>query len=183
MHPFSSIKDNGFMPCAQPLLCYDKPQYKQIDELLKDLPSLLTSSDFIDRVHNLSNISQELKVEDHLPTLHALFRDLTILTSCWCLRDVYLGTATTAKSRVLKQLAVPLDIVANKLGLNPWMDYYTSTVMYNYKLINPASGYNLENLELIRPITGGKAESHFFLVHVTISASSQKIVKHIESSL
>jgi len=63
------------------------------------------------------------------------------------------------------------------------MDYYTSTVMFNYQVVDPAQGHALRNLALIRPIAGGQAESHFFLVHVTISAISQKVVKCIESSL
>lgn len=102
MHPFSSIKDNGFMPCAPPLISYNKPQYKQIDELLKALPWLFGTPEFIDRVQNLSDISQELKDEEDWPILHGLFRDLTLLTGCWCLRVVYLGIAKTANSRIPK---------------------------------------------------------------------------------
>jgi len=102
MRPFSSIKVNGFLPCVPPLARYDNPRYRAIDDLLRDLPQSLSAPDFRDRVCSLPDISQELMAESHWPTLHALFRDLTILTSCWCLRDVYMDKATTANCRVPK---------------------------------------------------------------------------------
>jgi hypothetical protein len=77
---------------------------------------------------------------------------------------------------VPKILALPLTAVSSKLKIHPWLDYYTASVMGNYQLINPDQDFSLDNLKLIRSMTNKASEEGFFLVHVTISAETKKIV-------
>jgi hypothetical protein len=55
--------------------------------------------------------------------------------------------------------------------------------MNNFKLIDPNGGISLSNLELIRSITGLKAEAGFFLTHVAINGNSRELVETVEEIL
>lgn len=130
----------------------------------------------------LPDLKQAITEEIRPDFLHALFRDLTILAGSSCLQDVYLGKSTVARNIIPKQIAIPLDEVAKKLGYRPWVDYYTSTVMGNFQVIDPTQEISIDNLNVIRSMSGMDAESGFFLVHVTISAKTKTVVKCIEEA-
>jgi Indoleamine 2,3-dioxygenase len=84
-------------------------------------------------------------------------------------------------------LSEPLQEVCKKLEAKPWLDYYRSTVMYNYKRINPKGPIKYScndeenNLQIIRSFTGSKDEAGFFLTHVSINRFSPNLVESIEN--
>jgi len=73
-----------------------------------------------------------------------------------------------------------LKLIAEKLNANPYMDYYRSCVMNNFTRIDQNKAVSLENIALIRSISGLKAESGFFLTHVAINAKSKQMVDSVE---
>lgn len=79
----------------------------------------------------------------------------------------------SARNKVPTNIARPLSIIAQKLNAKPYMDYYRSCVMNNFTRIDPDKPVSLENITLIRSISGLKAEAGFFLTHVAINGKSK----------
>jgi len=52
--------------------------------------------------------------------------------------------------------------------------------MNNFTRIDQNKAVSLENIALIRSISGLKAESGFFLTHVAINAKSKQMVDSVE---
>ena len=82
-------------------------------------------------------------------------------------------------------LAVPLSILAKKIGAKPFMEYALSYALYNYTYKNPDLPQPLtyDNLKLIRTFDGSDAEHGFILVHVAMVAFSGDLVKYTRAVL
>ena len=69
-----------------------------------------------------------------------------------------------------KKIAVPLNMLANKVGAKPFIEYAFSYALSNFAYINKnAAEEDLlapENLKIIRGFDGTEAESGFILVIV-----------------
>ena len=68
-----------------------------------------------------------------------------------------------------RQLAVPLSIIAKKIGAKPFMEYALSYALYNYTYKNKELKPNplvYDNLKLIRTFDGSLAEHGFILVGI-----------------
>jgi indoleamine 2,3-dioxygenase len=121
-----------------------------------------------------------------LPT--ALFRDYTFATSAYLLEPCDImnrkkGDYGLGRSKLPKQLAVPLHKISAKIGAKPYMEYAQSYSLYNFQKKSPSAGLEYENLKLIRQFSGMESESGFILVHVAMVAHSGDQVKHTLGAL
>jgi len=186
--------DNGFLPRQDPLENLPR-EYKELDDLLNAMPlqlnetnkGLLATGDFGPAIEKELPEYDLTKIEDNR-LLTALFRDYTFATSAYLLEpcDIkYLkeGKYGVGRSKLPRNLAVPLDVISKKLGLRPYMEYATSYALYNYARINPKEGLTHENLKLIRQFSGYKSETGFIITHVVMVRYTADLVRKVLESL
>lgn len=181
---------NGFLPREAPL--EELPsQFSVLEDLLQRMPiktkdgkqGLLWHGTFGDAVmKELPDYTAEVEKVEDSKLLTALFRDYTFATSCYLLEPCDLQyridkTYGLGRQVLPRKLAVPLSIIAKKLGARPYMEYALSYALYNYafKDGNP-DNLQYDNLKLIRTMDGSLAEHGFILVHVAMVAHSGKLV-------
>lgn len=103
----------------------------------------------------------------------ALYRDLTFVASAYLLepcdiqyrKDKSYGLGRQVLPR---NIAVPLNQAAEKIGQRPFMEYALSYALYNYRRIDKSKGLDYDNLDLIRAFSGYPDEYGFILVHVAM---------------
>jgi indoleamine 2,3-dioxygenase len=77
-------------------------------------------------------------------------------------------TQMPARGTIPKQLAIPLDYLANKVGSKPWLDYAYGYALNNWTLKDESADFSLENIKCVRLFEGGPDEDGFILVHVAM---------------
>eukprot|EP00127_Corallochytrium_limacisporum_P000302 Clim_evm17s10 gene=Clim_evmTU17s10 len=192
--PTFTVGSLGFLPREDPLVTLPE-QYGALESLLQRMTiaqpdgstGLLgrgTFGETLDRElpeYDLSGVtSQRL--------LSALYRDLTFAASAYLLEPCDLsyretGTYGHGRSVLPRAVAVPLFTVANKLGSKPFMEYAQSYALYNYRRLDPAKGYDINNMRLIRAFEGEKSEAGFILVHVAMVSHSRDLVQGTRQAL
>lgn len=110
----------------------------------------------------------------------ALYRDLTFVASAYLLEpcDIQYRKDKTyglGRQTLPRNIAVPLNQVAEKIGQRPFMEYALSYALYNYKRVDPTKPIDYDNLELIRGFSGYNDEHGFILVHVSMVHHSGKL--------
>lgn len=211
--PFVISRERGFLPRQDPLVNLP-PAFDRLDSLLNRMtirqpadangerkPGLLAKGEFGDAVlDELHPEGPEAKAVDqaiqsgnsHL--IAALFRDYCFATSAYLLEPVdiaYRKTGLYAQGRTTlpRQLAVPLQKLADKLGHFPYMEYASSYALTNYRVKDPnhqgpAGKYSFDNMELIRSFEDAAgSERGFILVHVEMVSYSGQLVSASEDAL
>lgn len=182
--------ENGFLPRAPPLECLPK-EFDKLESLLQRMPvkthkgevGLLATGDFGPAVlKELPDYSDQISKITDTALLTALFRDYTFATSAYLLEpcDIeYRKSKTYGLGRDVlpKNLAVPLSIIAKKIGAKPFMEYALSYALYNYAKVDNSKPLDYDNLRLIRLFDGSPAEHGFILVHVAMVRYSGDLVK------
>ncbi|OAV95037.1 hypothetical protein PTTG_05219, partial [Puccinia triticina 1-1 BBBD Race 1] len=74
---------------------------------------------------------------------------------------------STQLEKIPKAIAVPLCAVSNLLDMPPVLTY-ADTVLYNWRLINPAEGFTPENIAIVTTFTNTPSEEHFFKTSVLV---------------
>ncbi|VVT06997.1 indoleamine 2,3-dioxygenase [Erythrobacter sp. EC-HK427] len=78
-------------------------------------------------------------------------------------------------NRLPAKLAVPMVALADRLGQQPLLTY-SSYVLDNWSLIDPAKPVALDNIRMIQNFLGGMDEAWFVLVHVAIEACAGEVL-------
>jgi len=86
----------------------------------------------------------------------------------------YIWGETTYTDRLPEVLAVPMVALGDRLDQQPLLTY-SSYVLDNWALIDPAKPLSLDNLQMIQNFLGGMDEAWFVLVHVAIEACAGKV--------
>jgi indoleamine 2,3-dioxygenase len=86
--------------------------------------------------------------------LTALFRDYTFAASSYLLEpcDLHMrkhGSYGLGRSVLPRCIAVPLSIIAGKIGVKPFMEYAQSYALYNYQKIDRSVSYAFNYAETI----------------------------------
>ncbi|TPX37016.1 hypothetical protein SmJEL517_g01065 [Synchytrium microbalum] len=180
---------NGFLPRQDPLVKLP-PSYEILEDLLQRMPlklkkdgkpGLLATGGFGDAVHkelpeyDFSNVH-----DSHLLT--ALFRDYTFASSAYLLEPCDImnrkkGDYGLGRDKLPRNLAVPLSVVAQKIGAKPFMEYAQSYSLFNWQRKDRHGDLSYENLDLIRGFAGADSEHGFILVHVAMVAHSGEQVR------
>ena len=87
----------------------------------------------------------------------ALFRDYTFAASAYLLEPCDImqktrGTYGLGRPMLPKSLAVPLQVISDKIKAKPFMEYAQSYALYNYKRVDSSKPLDYDNLALIRKV-------------------------------
>lgn len=175
--------------------------FSALEVLLKEMPfhlangasGLLAKGQLADATKDIPNYTSDIKGIDASHLLTALFRDYTFWASAYLLEPCHLNMLKTGeyglgRDRLPQNIAEPLCLLAQKLGVKPFMEYALSYALMNWKKKKSTVGMEFPNLELIRSFTGSPSEAGFILVHVTmvsktgpLVAATNKVLKAAEA--
>lgn len=91
----------------------------------------------------------------------------------------YVWGEAEVDNRLPACLAVPMVAIADALGQQPLLTYSTY-VLDNWTLIDPAKPIALDNIRMIQNFLGGQDEAWFVLVHVAIEAQAGAALSRFE---
>lgn len=166
-------KDRGLLPYPDPLKTFP-PEYaafKIYDETAAELPQLLYNGAIRARLKNLPLLPVE-KLEG--PAAVLAFRHLCFMTSAYAWADCVKDLDAPHAGAIPQSLAVPLNTMAQKLGMMPILAY----AMYatnNFEILNPRLPIRFDNLRLLQHFTippWDRDEKGFILPHVEIEAEA-----------
>jgi indoleamine 2,3-dioxygenase len=177
----------GFLSDNPPLRSFTKSQYAPWDELIANLPRLISSHSLRRTVDDTlpyidpSDLSTELENQRAYVVLGFL-----IHAYVWCETgdDVATGLERQPRGTIPPQLAEPFLHVCDELGLPPVL-LYAGLCLWNWKLgavqdVLPAAAnqfYELEQLECVGSFTGDLGETDFNLVPVLVEAEGGPLVR------
>ena len=181
---FSIDETNGFLPIKAPL---DKlpERYSDIQYIISDLPNLISQGDLLEKsILDLDNKIELVKQETDIFVIQALYRAYTFLTSGYLLepsnRNKTNGKYGAGRNVLPSQLTQPLEWVASKLDVYPWLDYHYAYSLGNWVKKDPLSGFEYTNLDMACKFSGTTDEIGFIMVHVDINSHSPNLIKGIE---
>ncbi len=87
----------------------------------------------------------------------------------------YIWGEAQHSDRLPSCLAIPMVGLADRLGQQPLLTY-SSYVLDNWSLIDPAKPLALDNIRMIQNFLGGQDEAWFVLVHVAIEACAGQVL-------
>jgi indoleamine 2,3-dioxygenase len=173
---FTVTPSNGFLPTQDPIVNLPA-KYDHLNEILDTMSLIkpdgskgsLALGQFGKAVESLPLYDLSKITDQRL--LMALFRDYTFATSAYLLEPCDImnktkGTYGRGREILPKQLAIPLQIISDKINAKPFMEYAQSYALYNYKKVDQGKKLEYDNLELVRKFSGMKSEHGFILVHV-----------------
>lgn len=169
----------SFLPQEDPLRAFpaDSP-LSFLDELGRDLPSLLYKDDFRDYARRLEIppwTAGEVSSEN-LSQLRLYYVRLGFLASA------YVNQVSQPRAMVLpKNLAIPLCHACRLLGRPPILSY-DGYALYNWKRFDPTSPIALGNIDTLQNFVHLYDEHWFILVHLEIEALAADILAAIDSA-
>ncbi len=168
-----SFTHHGFLPPVDPLreFPHDSPM-AVLDEIGRDLPSLLLEPGFRDRMRRLE-IPAWTEPADPLagiPQLRLYYVRLGFLASA------YINQVGQPPVGILpRNLAVPLCDACRRLSRPPILSY-DGYALYNWKRFDPASPIELGNIDTIQNFIHLYDEHWFILVHVEIEQIASQLL-------
>jgi len=191
--------EHGFLPCKDPPQRLGSP-YEALQELVDKMPvwldektqGYLAEPDLFPRkVAELPNLVEHVEKEEDIWTVQALYRAYTFVQSALLLESAFheyrkthnTNRYGTARSRVPRNVAQPLCVVAAKLHVFPFLDYHYAYAACNYRRKDPAGGLEWQNLDLCCKFAGTKDEIGFIGVHIDINQYGGDLVKSIFNTL
>jgi indoleamine 2,3-dioxygenase len=170
------FKQFGFLPPHQPATSFERhPALQTLDELGRDLPSLLQDRAFrryIDRFP----IPEWSAADADLPEQRLYYMRLGFLASA------YINQVGEERARVLpRKLAVPLADICTRLGRPPILSY-DGYALFNWKRFDQAGPIALGNIDTIQNFVHLYDEHWFILVHVEIEAIAAGILAAIDQA-
>jgi indoleamine 2,3-dioxygenase len=162
----------GFLPEDDPLAAFPAGSaYAALDEIGRDLPSLLQDNGFRAYARELAIPPwQEPVHEDRLPQLRLYYLRLGFLASA------YVNQLGQEPAHVLpRNIAMPLASAARLLERPPILSY-DGYALYNWKRFRKEEPIALGNIDTIQNFVHMYDEHWFILVHVEIEAIAADIL-------
>ena len=171
--------ERGFLPATDPLTRFAPGSpFEVLDQLGRDLPSLLEDTGFRRYAQNLvlpEWTERELQAST-LPELRLYYLRVGFLASA------YINQVGQPKATVLpRSLALPLCRACALLGRPPILSY-DGYALYNWKRFDPAGPIALGNIDTLQNFVHLYDEHWFILVHVEIEAIAAEILRSIAAS-
>jgi indoleamine 2,3-dioxygenase len=166
---------HGFLPEHDPLGAFPSSSpYKLLDDIGRDLPSLLQDSRFRNYARALTIPSWCGEVNDEtLPQLRLYYLRLGFLASA------YINQVGEEVCRLLPaNIAVPLTQACQLLERPPILSY-DGYALYNWRRFQPDQPIALGNIDTLQNFVHLYDEHWFILVHVEIEAISADILSAI----
>lgn len=175
-----SFFQRGFLPARDPLRAFphDSP-LTMLDELGRDLPSILIDSGFRGRARRwqIPDWTPPADPADELPQLQLYYVRLGFLASA------YINQVGQPPETVLpRNLAEPLCRVCALLRRPPILSY-DGYALYNWKRFDPSGPIALGNIDTLQNFVHLYDEHWFILVHVEIEAIAAEILAAIDTVL
>ena len=190
---FSIDSQNGFLPVKDPLDSLPE-KYETLQTIINKLPNLMTLQNI--KFETLSMLVHErlidytelIKEESDMFILQALYRAYAFLSSAYLLEPSYLhfkNTGEYGQGREIlpKVIAVPFCYIANRLGVQPWLDYHYAYGLGNYVKVDKSKGLNWNNLKMACRFTNSDDETGFIMLHVFINELSKDLVKSVQDAI
>jgi indoleamine 2,3-dioxygenase len=173
------FRARGFLPVTDPLKAFPPDsQFAVLDEVGRDLPSLLEDGNFRSWAAGL-RIPEWPGGEPSdaaLPALRLYYVRVGFLASG------YINQVSQPRARVLPaNLAVPLCRACALLRRPPILSY-DGYALYNWKRFDPGGAIALGNIDTIQNFVHLYDEHWFILVHVEIEAIAARILAAIEDA-
>lgn len=170
------FRKRGFLPASDPLTAFPAgSQWAMLDELGKDLPSLLQDDGFRDSARRLDIPfwdEQKTSAMDQ-PALRLYYLRLGFLASA------YINQIGQPPVTVLAgNIARPLCHACALLGRPPILSY-DGYALYNWKRLDMQAPVELGNIDTIQNFVHLYDEHWFILVHVEIEAIAARILDAI----
>ncbi len=168
-----ALEGCGFLPGDDPLDRFPAGSpYEALDELGRDLPSLLMDDRFRERIAAIE-----------LPTLGdepVSIRELRLYyVRVGFLASAFINQVGHPPARVLpRRLAIPLCAVCSRLDRPPILSY-DGYAIYNWKRFRRNEPVTLGNIDTIQNFVHLYDEHWFILVHVEIEAIAGEAIIHI----
>jgi indoleamine 2,3-dioxygenase len=168
----------GFLPEPDPATHFPiDSEFARLDELGRDLPSLLQDPGFRAYARGLQLPAwPDVPIdEDQLPYLRLYYLRLGFLASAY-INQVPLPPESTLP----KNIAIPL-VNACRLLNRPRILSYDGYALYNWKRFDPAGPIALGNIDTLQNFVHMYDEHWFILVHVEIEANAARILAAINA--
>jgi len=179
----ASCRERGFLPLPDPLSSFPSGSpYSILDDIGRELPSLLEDSRFRERIRHLDvpKWQQFLMRPSELPELRLYYVRVGFLASA------YINQLGEPPTHLLPaNIAVPLCQVCELLTRPPILSY-DGYALYNWQRLDPEGPIALGNIDTIQNFVSLYDEHWFILVHVEIEALAGRIldeVAHIQQAL
>lgn len=171
----SGYAERGFLPQQDPLPTFpiDSP-YSILDEIGRDLPSLLQDKQFRHYAKALKiPLCQQLNTSSTLPELRLYYLRLGFLASA------YINQVGQESCQILPaNIAVPLVSVCKLLKRPPILSY-DGYALYNWRRFQQDRPVELGNIDTLQNFVHLYDEHWFILVHVEIEAIAADILAAI----
>lgn len=168
-------ENRGFLPEQDPLCSFPAGSpYKLLDDIGRDLPSLLHDSRFRSYARTLKIPGWQGAVDDEtLPALRLYYVRLGFLASA------YINQVGEADCHLLPaNIAVPLAQACKLLERPPILSY-DGYALYNWRRFQPDRPIELGNIDTLQNFVHLYDEHWFILVHVEIEAIAADILAAI----
>ena len=168
------MRERGFLPAEDPLAGFPHDAaLARLDELGRDLPSLLVDKSF-------RKFARQLEIP---PPPAGDVRALRLYyVRVGFLASAYVNQVGLEPSALLpRNIAAPLCDVCRRLDRPPILSY-DGYALYNWKRFDPAGPVALGNIDTIQNFVHLYDEHWFILVHVEIEALGQGLLEAIEAA-
>ena len=193
---FDVCAEHGFLPVKDPIVSLPST-YADVQKILDDMPVVLPNGEhgllhhegkIMKAIEALENHLEEVKKEDDLFVIQALFRSYGFLTSAYLLEPSYQqfrldGTYGKARNVLPANIAQSFCYVADKLGIFPWIDYHYAYSLGNYRKLDNKKDLNWENITMCNCFSGQSDEVGFIMLHVDINRFSPQLVGSVMRTL
>jgi indoleamine 2,3-dioxygenase len=172
----SVLTERGFLPEPDPLVCFPSgSEFSALDELGRDLPSLLCDPGFrrYARALEIPLWPTACNRPQDLPELRLYYVRIGFLASAY-INQVGRPLAT----ELPRNIAVPLCRACQLLGRPPILGY-DGYALYNWKRFKPEQPIALGNIDTIQNFVHLYDEHWFILVHVEIEAIGATVLRAI----
>ncbi len=181
---FSIDSKHGFLPIKDPIQ-YLPPIYESVQTIINMLPELIHDGDKLKyMIDTLPNLIENVQQETDIFMYQALYRAYTFITSAYLLQPAFAnqneGKYGQGRQVLPENLTQPLEYVASKLDVFPWLDYHYAYSLGNYIKKDPNGGFEYTNLDMACKFSGTSDETGFIMVHVDINSNSPNLIKGIE---
>ncbi|TLD37080.1 putative indoleamine 2-3-dioxygenase family protein [Venturia nashicola] len=172
---FDISPENGFLPTKPPLTYLGDSYYQPWEDLISDLPSLISRRQVRAKVSQLPVLATtNLNTE---PQWQRAYMILGFLT------HAYIWSDSLPSQTLPPQISIPFLAVADHFDL-PTTASYSATNLWNYAPLSP--GLDLcqpDNLRCLVTFTGTKDEEWFYLISVAMEARGGRIVTEMLAAL
>jgi len=193
---FDVCAEHGFLPIKDPIVSLPST-YADVQKILDNMPVVLPNGEhgllhhegeIMKAIESLENHLEEVKKEDDIFVIQALFRSYGFLTSAYLLEPSFQqfrkdGTYGKARNFLPANIAQPFCYVSEKLGVFPWLDYHYAYSLGNYRKLDEKKDLNWENITMCNRFSGQSDEVGFIMLHVDINRFSPGLVGSVMKTL